>query len=326
MKNMIFTKVENCECDFEWKNRFELYQKEQVKPGYLGKHELLSTEETHAAIVEGINSGKGFWASRFGENELGTVVAVLQGQYSINWLELRKRYQALCNNAGFFPHNPKAICKYVQLMLDEMPGIDLHGAWPMYMESFFKDEYFPNAKSAFFGDFEPYSAGNSTLPWSSALKGKKVLVIHPFSELIEEQYRANREKIFSKVYLNADDILPEFELHTLKAVQTIAGNRDERFADWFEALDWMTEQAEHIDFDVAIVGCGAYGFPLSARIKRMGKVAIQLCGATQIMFGIMGQRWEYISGIAQMQNEYWVRPGDREKVKQQNIVEEGCYW
>ena len=121
--------------------------------------------------------------------------------------------------------------------------------------------------------------------------GKKVLVIHPFEDSIKKQYEKNRTHIFERIY-DADDILPEFELITLKAVQTLAGEHDSRFATWFEALNWMIEQCKKIEFDVAIIGCGAYGFPLAAELKRMGKTAIHLGGATQIVFGIVrdGQR------------------------------------
>ena len=75
-------------------------------------------------------------------------------------------------------------------------------------------------------------------PWTRILKGKKVLVIHPFDNTIKQQY-AKRELLFEN-----PDILPEFELITLKAIQTIAGNKSE-FADWFEALAFMERQIEN---------------------------------------------------------------------------------
>lgn len=142
------------------------------------------------------------------------------------------------------------------------------------------------------------------------------------------QYEKNREKLFSNKPEQAD-ILPEFELKTIKAVQTIAGERDDRFKDWFEALDWMKSECHKMDFDVAIIGCGAYGFNLAAEIKRMGKIVIHLGGVTQILFGIKGKRWE--NGgcgkeMNQYMNSYWVRPLEEEKPKGSNEVEGGCYW
>lgn len=68
-------------------------------------------------------------------------------------------------------------------------------------------------------------------------------------------------------------------------MQTIADSRDERFSDWFEALEHMYSEAMKEDFDVAIIGCGAYGFPLAAKIKKAGKIGIHLGGAAQLLFG-----------------------------------------
>ena len=159
-------------------------------------------------------------------------------------------------------------------------------------------------------------------PWSTALAGKRVLVIHPFADTIREQYK-KREKLFED-----SDILPEFELQTLKAVQTIVGTKDERFETWFEALKWMYDEALKIPFDIAILGCGAYGQPLACMLKRAGKQAIHIGGATQIMFGIRGRRWELNSPfISSLCNENWVRPSAAETPlnKEKNEFG-GAYW
>ena len=79
---------------------------------------------------------------------------------------------------------------------------------------------------------------------TSALAGKKVLVIHPFEESIQNQY-----KHFDKLFPGTD-ILPEFELKTLKAVQTAGSATDARFATWFDALDYMCRECEKIDFGI----------------------------------------------------------------------------
>ena len=63
------------------------------------------------------------------------------------------------------------------------------------------------------------------------------------------------------------EVLPDFELITFQPVQSIASNPVD-FSTWFEALDWMCTQVEQIDFTTAIIGAGAYGFPLGAHIKR----------------------------------------------------------
>ena len=74
-------------------------------------------------------------------------------------------------------------------------------------------------------------------------------------------------------------------------MQSIGGGKGE-FATWFDALEWMEQEVDKREFDIAIIGCGAYGFNLAAHIKRKGKKAIHLGGATQLLFGITGKRWE----------------------------------
>ena len=160
----------------------------------------------------------------------------------------------------------------------------------------------------------------SEKPWSKGLEGKKVLVIHPFVKSVKSQYE-KREMLFEN-----KDILPKFELKTLQAVQTAAGQRDECFNDWFEALDYMYNEALKTDFDVAIIGCGAYGFPLAARLKQAGKQAIHMGGATQILFGIKGNRWDKHPLISEFYNEHWVRPLPEEELKNVGKVEGTCYW
>ena len=121
-------------------------------------------------------------------------------------------------------------------------------------------------------------------------------------------------------------VLPQFKsLETIKAVQTIAGN-DSQFSDWFGALDFMKAEIDKKDFDIAIIGCGAYGFPLAAHVKRMGKKAIHLGGPTQMLFGIKGKRWIENDKFGTIINDYFVLPSDEDKIMNAAKVEKGCYW
>ena len=114
-------------------------------------------------------------------------------------------------------------------------------------------------------------------------------------------------------------------METIQAVQTIGENKV-GFNDWFEALDYMKEQIIQKDFDIAIIGCGAYGFPLAAYVKALGKKAIVMAGATQLLFGIKGKRWDNNPMINRFYNDYWVRPTIAEKPNAADSVENGCYW
>jgi hypothetical protein len=77
---------------------------------------------------------------------------------------------------------------------------------------------------------------------------------------------------------------------------------------------------------VALLGCGAYGLPLAAAIKRSGRQAIHLGGALQVLFGIRGRRWEQIPKIAALMNDHWIRPSEAETPVSAVRVDQGCYW
>lgn len=118
-------------------------------------------------------------------------------------------------------------------------------------------------------------------------------MIHPYERSIIKQYE-KREKLFEN-----QDVLPEFELYAIKAVQSIGGECEEGYKDWFEALEAMIGQIEEMNFEVALIGCGAYSLPLVARIKKIGK------------------RWKNNSGISQTKKKYWIYPNVTEDLKLQ---------
>ena len=232
---------------------------------------------------------------------------------------LAKRGKAcaqLCTWSGFFPENQELMETFNQTMKQALGNVDILLRWYQPYEEYFVKKYANELK----GVCGWLNAWASDAPWSKALKGKKVLVIHPFAESIQSQYK-RREKIFVN-----QEILPEFDLKTLKAVQTIGGEKDDRFSDWFDALQYMCEEAMKIDFDIALIGCGAYGFPLASYIKKHGKSAMHLGGDLQMLFGILGKRWEGREDVSRLRNEYWVYPSESEKPKGFSKVEGGCYW
>jgi hypothetical protein len=299
------------------------FHREPVMPHFAHKW-IMGSKKTNDYLYNKIIEGKPFMACRFGNTELQTVVGNLKIKYKGHSAEddeyLNRWFTRLGAGAGFFPVDYSLLDRFTNELLDAAGNTDLLAMWHLNMEDFIIEEYAPQADLTFLFRLEPWLTKGR--PWSAALKGKKVLIIHPFEDTIREQYK-KREKIFPNT-----DILPEFELKTLKAVQTICGIRDERFQTWFDALDYMEKEALKIDFDVAIIGCGAYGMPLASRLKKAGKQAVHLGGATQLLFGIKGYRWEnnYPSSIAKRFNEAWVRPSSEETPKDAKTVEKGCYW
>jgi len=242
------------------------------------------------------------------------IVSYIKGKQFPWWWEASTVHQ-MQKWSGFFPADTQKLEQFSELMLRDIKEVDVLGSW-LNDEKHLKAEL-KNAKQVVLEDLEPFFA---VQPWTHALAGKKVLVVHPFSEDIESQYK-KRKLIFN------GDLLPEFELKTIKAVQSIAGEKTE-FKDWFEALDSMKSQIDAEEYDVCIIGCGAYGLPLAAHVKRMGKKSIHLGGASQLLFGIKGSRWEeyHVWPYMNLFNEHWVRPGENSKPKNASQVEGACYW
>lgn len=288
-------------------------------------------------IIEKFRQGKPFMVSRFGAVEISAVTNYLGiisprhnvWKYIIGkepqwWWNEGVRY-CMTNNAGFFPSTDENLCRFSQLVLQDLKEIDVLISWQKEEGRFLK--YMKsNIERIHYCTIDSFFCNN---PWTFCLKGKKVLVVHPFAQEIEDQYRNNRSKLFKN-----SKVLPEFELITYPAVQSIGGNS--QYANWFEALNKMEDDISKIDFDVCLLGCGAYGMPLAAYIKRMGKTAIHIGGSLQLLFGIRGARWEnplYGKNIHHEQgaycklfNEYWIRPYKQSMVKNSKQVDNGCYW
>lgn len=225
-------------------------------------------------------------------------------------------------NAGFFPaEDVTALEKYYQLMLKCMNEVDILASC-CNNEYSFQEEL----KRATKVDHELATPLLTDKPWTLALEGRKILVVHPFAETIKHQYAQ-----IDKVYPNCI-VLPKFELLTIKAIQTSAGGTSS-FKDWFDALSFMEKEIDKFEYDVCLLGCGAYGFPLAAHCKQMGKQALQLGGITQLLFGIKGKRWEtgdkYTKEYPYAKtyyNENWVRPSGMEIPSKASKVEDSCYW
>jgi hypothetical protein len=238
----------------------------------------------------------------------------LRGESGPWWWDDRT-IRSMIRLSGFFPSDPEHLERFSIMALEDSKQLDLLGSW-------LPDEVrFPYAVRPCrvpLMDLEPYRHAN---PWSEALAGRKVLVIHPFERTIASQY-ANRKALFRD-----PRVLPAFDLVTFPAVQSLAGDCP-RFKDWFAALEWMEQGIAALDFEVAIIGAGAYGMALAAFIKRdLGRKAIHLGGASQILFGIRGKRWDDIPEYAQdLYNEAWVRPSLEEKPVAAERVEGACYW
>lgn len=290
----------------------------------------LDPDKVSAILLDALESPKPSMIARFGSTELSCLanyLGVIRGRASVadfllgrgqQWWWNPSVLQQMERWSGFFPPTEDLALRFGERMLQDIPLIDVLGSW-LPDERIFAKELAP-ARMVELELLNPYF---SKVPWTRALEGKKVLVIHPFSSTIRSQY-AKRSLIFP------NGLLPEFELSTIRAVQSLGGEPT-GFDDWFQALDSMIAQMEKTDYDICLVGCGAYGLPLAAHAKRMGKKGFHLGGSLQLLFGIRGKRWENPDynpdyNFAKLINEHWVKPGTAERPANADKVEGACYW
>lgn len=295
-------------------------------------------QEASDKIYRLLTADKPCMIARFGGGELYCIanyLGVRQGPKSLfrfirgdaePWWWMERRMTAMRDLSGFFPLTEEAVVRFCEMSLEDAKEVDLLGSW--MEKEWLVEPLLAGKEKVFLPYLEPYYAEK---PWTRALEGKRVVVVNFLAELMEKQYRENRTRLFKN-----PDILPEFELRGVKSVLTYAGEGD-GFSSWFDALRWMEDEIDKHDYDICIIGCGAYGFPLAAHVKRSGKKAVHLGGATQLLFGIKGKRWEDpMYGVkewglpqafyAGMFNEYWTKAGAQEKPKSADQIEGACYW
>jgi hypothetical protein len=294
-------------------------------------------------LFEVLNLDQPFMISRFGTTELITInnyLCIQKNRFALIgiwdfiidnthtpwWNKTQMNF--LDVYSGVYPPTQETSIKFSERYLIDIPLIDVLGSFQYY------EKFMPlnrDIKKVQLETLYPFFVEN---PWTKVLAGKKVLVVHPFEDTIKHQYR------FRTHLFDNPDILPEFELITLKAVQSAAGIRPP-FENWFLALSHMEEEISRIEFDICLIGCGAYGLPLAAHVKRIGKKAIHMGGGLQLLFGIKGKRWDnpdygkneyhqypelmkipYVS----LYNEYWIRPLESDTPKSSKKLDGAIYW
>lgn len=287
------------------------YKNLRFKLDYNSKN-VVFNERASELISNNIKENKPLMIARFGAVEMSCIDYFLKGKGYDNKIK-----KMITINAGVFPNDTETLNRFCKFYLECSKEVDILSLWQVKGEKKTIEKYCNNAKYINLRGLEPYYFNN---PWSKELEDKKMLIIHPFKDSIISQYN-KRELIFED-----KNILPQFKnIDVIKAVQSNAGCETE-FKDWFEAFEYMCSEIDKKDFDIAIIGAGSYGLPLACYIKGLGKQAIQMAGATQLLFGIKGSRWDQHDYISKLYNDYWVRPLIKETPKESSKVEGGSYW
>jgi hypothetical protein len=276
---------------------------------------VASAPAGNVAIMKALTAGKPAAIGKIGSLELHAIREYL------NEPRAGRRYQAVFSKlhhiAGIFPPTTAGVDGFCKAYITCLEGVDILAVWYNVGEIDIVQKYCTSATLIELTALEPYFHSD---PWSQVLAGRRVLILHPFTQSIERQLGRRQE-----VWRDRPAVLPSFEAVFIKAPLS-DGLVKSPHATWSAALEALKEQMEAQPFDVALLGAGAFSLPLCVHAKRLGKIGVHLGGATQILFGIRGGRWDSLSEFHGFFNEAWIRPAPDETPPNIRSVERGCYW
>jgi glycosyltransferase involved in cell wall biosynthesis len=230
----------------------------------------------------------------------------------------RRPASRLANNAGFFPLEWHSFKDWDRAMRQAVGHLDYVCAWQ-------DDPFLGVYEEEVLCQIAPRSRripmrflGKSILPQIAPYRW---LVISPFVQTMRRQLAQmrrvhdpeNKWKVdWEKMASGCRFVRCPLQWHL----------EPSPFRSWEEGLEHLTQLALAEDFDVALIGAGAWSLPLAARIKKAGRAAIHTGGETQLFFGIKGRRWNHEN----FYNPSWVSVLPEETPAGRNKVDDGCYW
>jgi hypothetical protein len=241
---------------------------------------------------------------------------------------LNSSFRTMKSNAGIKLDGPDDLFRYGQLYLAAFQKATAYLYWESRGDVYryisqshdFITSNFSKVPKFWAFSMDIFHYIHDKTPWTHALKGKRLLIISPFVESMQEKL-----PVLDKIYDR--DLFPECSFVFLKPPQTQADTSSRSFHEELNDFDKEIDTIKDT-FDVALVSCGGYGNLVCSSIFDMGKSAIYVGGVLQMYFGILGNRWieERNAVVNIFVNDYWTRPKDREKPSGFQKIERGCYW
>jgi len=270
-------------------------------------------------IRQCLASDKPFFIGRIAGVELLTAY----NQQESDILELSHNIIELENNAGIKVKDHDSLTHYTTKLMEAYDHCTCIAEWevsgPVYAKTGKGQELVttrtPHIPKVNARVLEPYYFSEEE-SWMPLLKGKHILIIHPFVETIKQQLPRLTTVFPDKKWFE------DCTFTVIKPPMTLAGNHQNQ--SWDKHLTAFLSHT--YDFDVALIAAGGYGMLIADELFKRGKSVMYIGGALQLFFGIIGRRWFENKEIMAMVNDTWTRPLPADKPAGATKVEKGCYW
>jgi len=261
-------------------------------------------------VRQAIENGPPLAIGKIGSLEAEAVTCYLHGRDYPQVLR-----QQLLENVGIHPNDREHLDAFCKFFLEAVDKFDILAAWGHPGET----GIISRVGRRPLVRLRSFESWRHPRPWSSALAGKRVLVVTPFANSVLSQFR-RREQIWRD-----QTILPPCELRAVR-MPLSPGLVPPVHRDWRERYEAVIKECDEAPYDVMLVGAGGLSVPLAAHAKASGRIGFHLGGHTQIFFGVYGKRWDRDRLLAGLQTPAWVRPSGDEAPPTVVKVEQGCYW
>jgi hypothetical protein len=295
----------------------------------------IGAKSIQECIRTAIQTQKPFFIGRNGSTELQLLYYYITHRANMKESYPEGLRHAIHIYSGIFPGDNASLdewCKTYFESLGELDGTAAGWYEPLFsvelalLHKFTRPECFQTPLRS----LEPYYS-SSNLWWTKELRGQAICVVSSFTDTIQHQMDSGASAL---IWRGERAGLLDIEGATWSYVKcgyapNVAlgrGGWPPEIKSWKDAVDKLERDIVATGSTVALIGCGALGVILGARLKRRGISAIILGGAIQVLFGIKGKRWQTHDVISKFWNPFWVWPAASEVPGAATFVEGGCYW
>ena len=279
-----------------------------------GDLRILDIEESNKILSKKVLTEEPFFVSRVGFYELGRMTTFIRGGRSLR--DKTKFFREFLKDPAYSLRVERIWKVFSQFYLEGYLAADIQCVWVGTR----MDEQMALLSKC--GDavvaidalgLEPYRSVN---PWTSALAGKRVLLVSPFVGDFQAQYLKRK-----RIWAGRESVLPDFELVSYRSEFYF-----KETANWIAVLEKIKNEISELEFDIALLSCGPLGLPLGGFIRNdLKKPAIYMGAALQILFGVTGARWDSSDYFKELINESWIRPSGT-KPASADKLDKSCYW